>query len=190
MTDSGTPFLFERYADDYDRLFLAEVDGVVWASNSYWAVPVPDDHHPIAKLLALYNLPLAPCALWSGETLTVDTDTASEKRLAALTKLVQLVPDDLAPLARYCLHDEPLYGYDGERALALYGLPSGRFVALNDRYRQLVEDDSHGEWWGGPDPMKPVYLRHEGKTTGMVMGVRCRLSEYVPTTELVTTGAA
>ncbi len=177
---NAVSYLFETYAGDYHRLFLGDVNGVVWASNSHWLVPVPDRDHPIAKLLALYNLPLAPCVVDVDETLTLSDAAVPEK----ITELVQSVPDDLEPLTRHCLNGEPLYAFDGDQALALFELPGGRFVATKERYRKLVEDASFGEWHGGPDPTKPVYLRSDGRTTGLLMGVRCRASENqaVPTT--------
>lgn len=178
--DDDMPQLFKRYASDNARLFLVEVDGVMWASNTYWAVVVPDDQHPIAQLLALYNLPLAPGVLSSGETLRPDpaSDATKSKAQDSLATLVRTVPEDLEPITRHCLNGQPLYAYDDnlDRILALFQLPGGRFVAVTDRMRDIVERDSHGQWHGGPDPLKPIYLRHEGKTTGLLMGVRCQAS--------------
>ncbi len=181
---SKQPRLFTKYADDYHRLFLVDVDGELWASNSYWAVPVRSTDHPIAKLLALYNLPLAPGIIDVGETLVPIIDSAATFRQEKFVAVVRSAPGDLEPLTRHSLNGSPLYGYDGTNRLAIFELPGGRYIAVNDRYRAIVEERSVGEWYGGPDPLKPIYRRHEGKTVGLLMGVRCGISEHQPASEV------
>lgn len=180
MTDEGR--LFKRIAKHHYRLMLNEVDGVMWMTNSYWAVAVPYGTHPLAKMLHTFNLPLEPAALMIGDTIMPDP----LGKVPDIAKLLVARPDDLAPIQPHSFHGAPLYGrdYDGERIVALYDLPGGRLAALNDEYRRFVEAMTPGEWWGGSDPlMKPIFRLHDGNPTALIMGVRCRASEYVPPAE-------
>jgi hypothetical protein len=60
--------LFERTLKRSGRLFIGEGGTGLWASDSYWAVPV-DEKHPIARLLEDYNLTLEPGNFFFGKTL-------------------------------------------------------------------------------------------------------------------------
>jgi hypothetical protein len=165
--------LLERICEASDRLFVNEVEGVMWASNRYWAVDVPTRDHDIAQLLALYNLALEPSVLRVGETLVRDT---ADPTLPDIAGLITKHAVDLAPIQPVRVHDVPAYVGDtsgpGTNWLALYELPNGRVVLLDHRFVRLVEQLAPGEWYGGTDPIgQPVFRLHDGKPTAMLMGV-------------------
>lgn len=153
------------------RLILNTVDGVLWASNSYWAVAVPDPKHPVAEVLQEFNLPLEPGVFTVGRS--IQRVVAGEPY-----DLAQLVAarHELHPISSRKVNDQPVYVRDdshGKRRWhVLIDLPEGHVGAFDSRFVDLCESLTPGSWFGTSDPAAAIFRIHEDKPTAMLKGVR------------------
>lgn len=161
-----------------NELMVNTVGGVPWATNRYWAIAVPDTDHPIAKFLASYNLPVAPCVLDVHDTVTLRPN-GTPPDIARLIKL----PADRQPIAQRMLHGLPLYVQDnawGRNWLALFDLPGGRIATINAGYLRRVESMCPGTWHAGPDPLGMLVRMsvQDPAPIALLMVVRCAISNH------------
>lgn len=163
---------------DYPVIFLADVGGVIWASNSYWAVPVPDSEHRIARLFASYNLPLTPGTYAVGDTLT-EQYPVQVIDLKAL--VLDKVPAEMKPASPVLFNGAQVYvkdTYSENQWLAVYDVPDGRAVLDEERLRLVERMAQTGEWYASSDPNQMfVRKKQDGSVTAVLMPMRHRASE-------------
>ena len=151
------------------RLHLNTVDGVLWASNSYWAVAV-DDKGKMAGVLREFGVPLAPGVFMVGRSIQPISGEPGD--------LAMLVADrpELHPISSRKVNDQPVYIRDDSalelRWHVLIDLPEGNVGAFDSRFVDLCQDLAPGEWYGTADPFAAIYRIHEGRPTAMLKGVR------------------
>lgn len=160
-----------------DRLLLGEVDGQLWVSDSYWAVEVPDDDHPLAQILHRYNVTREPgVVLQIRSTLVIDP-SAKHAEMAA-----RLKPEfDRATQAvgRHRVKGEAAYIKNtDDRWLALFDMGGGMFCLVNNDLLNLVERWAPGEWFASPGlPLAALIRKVDGRPTAALMPVRHQVSE-------------
>ncbi len=159
------------------RIFLADVDGVTWASDSYWAVPVPNAQHQIARLFHSYNLEMLPGTYPISDTLArLEPPMVSDIKAMVLDK----VPADMVKVSPVQLHGADAYvkGTYDDQWLAVYDIPGGLAV-LDDEKRRMTERMApEGEWWASSNP-KAMFVRQtdDGAITAVLMPLRHKVSE-------------
>lgn len=162
-----------HYLRESATLYLNTVEGVTWATDSYWAVEVPDDKHFLARTLYAYNLDLKPKTMQVGETLTIDRSDTTPKDIEGL--VLRRVPSDLERVEQHRVNGQPVYVLDDsyDKWLTMFDLPGGGVSVVNKKLCELVERMAPGEWYGSSDPMKMlVRKRDDGHLTGVLMPVR------------------
>jgi hypothetical protein len=163
---------------DYHVIFLADVDGVIWASNSYWAVPVPNSEHRIARVFAAYNLPLTPGTYAVSYTLTEQYPV----KVKDLKKLVlDAVPDGLEQVEPNTIHGAQVYvkgSYSENQWLAVWRIPGGVAVLDDERLRLVERMAPEGEWYATADPSAMfVRKKQDGTVTAVLMSMRHKASD-------------
>lgn len=156
---------------DYHAIFLADVDGMIWASNSYWAVPVPDSLHRIARLFLSYNLSLEPGTYGVSDTLTRD-ESAPVKDIQML--VLSAVPEKLERVQPVRFNGADVYvkgTYDGE-LLAVFEIPGGMAVVNHERLRLVERLAPKGEWYASADPMAMFVRKADDRVTAVLMPMR------------------
>lgn len=166
---------------DYHVIFLANVDGVLWASNSYWAVPVPDASHRIARLFHAYNLALEPGTYLISDTLT-RKEPADIKDIKEL--VLSKVPEGLKEISpvRFNGADVFVRGTD-DQWLAVFDIPGGIAVVDDERRRLAEAMAPEGKWFAGPNPNE-MFVRQtedsetaDGRITAVLMPMRHKASD-------------
>lgn len=155
---------------DSHSIWLNAVNGVPWATNSYWAIEVPDRLHPLAVTLNRYNIDFdQPAAIHVYETLVLNPEGEPQDIKG---KVLDKLPEGAERVERHCINDSPVFLWDDnyERLLALYDLPGGKLGLLNRQLLRMVEQWTHSaEWWAGPDPTKPFLRKRDGRVIGVLM---------------------
>lgn len=156
----------------HDRLILNTIDGVLWASNSYWAVEVADSDHPVARVLREFNVPLEPGLFDVGRSISPTTAEPAD-----LAKMVQKHLPDLAPAKRTTLNGVPVYVRDEERVspeiwYAIFDRPGDKKVLVNRDYLRFCEHVTPGQWHASSDTTKALVRLAKGRPTAYLMPVR------------------
>jgi hypothetical protein len=163
---------------DHYLIYLSDVDGVIWASNSFWAVPVPNSQHQIARLLAAYNLPLEPATLEVRDTLGRH-QKLELKDIKAL--VLDAIPAEMQKVSPVSFNGAQVYvkgTQDDNQWLAVFDIPGGVAVVDDDRLRLVERMAPEGEWYASSDP-NAMFVRktEDGRVTAVLMPMRHRASD-------------
>lgn len=160
-----------------NHIYLNSVDGVPWASDSYWAVEVPDAKHPVAVVLDRYNIAYdQPATVNVWETLILDRE-AEPKDIEAL--VIAKLPEVTERVERRCIQSEPVFLRDSvyDKWLAVFDRPGGKVGLANEELVRLVERMTMGAaWFADPDPITPMVRKVDGRVVGCLMGVRHKIN--------------
>lgn len=152
-------------------LFVAEVDGVLWGSDSYFAVRLRPDG-PATRLLAQYNLTPQPGIF--------EVDSAVSIKVGAPPNLAALVlkPDVFEPAERHTIGTAPVSVWSADYLCDMYTTADGAAAAVNHDYRLIVESLTGRHTWhlNREDVTRPLgQLDENGAVCGLLMPVRCGL---------------
>lgn len=170
-----------KHLRDSGRLVLAEdKDGVLWASNSYWAVPLHDRKaHPIAQAVQHYNLPVEPSDLDVFETIR-----PSGRDVPDMEKVISASRGDGLTLTQEKIQNFAVAIRVGEAMCSVFRRPDDRYVVARNRYLNFVKCMTvmslDGRWRQG----QPLYETSEdvlaqiawvvhGEFRAVVMPIRC-----------------
>lgn len=166
------------YFRSVNRLFIsADKSGALWVTDSYLLVRVPDEKHPVALLLAEFNLPLEPMVCDVGRTVRRRADTPPPDITKLLppkgwdVKVTPLLVDGVEVFT---------FSEKGQPAVLMERV-DGKRVTLSERKRRLVVDltSPDGEWamQTGRDLRSPVAYRVDGATAGLLMPITNLLTQ-------------
>lgn len=172
-TNPSTTALYRHLKAHY-RVMLAEHDGSLWATNSYWMVRLDGEQGVFGKLLAEYNLPYEPMVCEVGRTLM---RTGQDP-----PNVGALVPDSLngyGAVERFTIGGAPLSTEKKDTEAELWvRSDDSRLVTLDRRWREFVTTYSAGSAWShGGDTRRPLVYHDDGKVCALVMPVLHLLTE-------------
>lgn len=162
--------LFQALKRTAGRLMLAENDGHLWATNSYWLVRVDSDS-PVRSLLADYNLPVEP--------MVCDVDHTIRRNDADPPTLAHLIPKKrpTTVIERHTHESMPLYvdGIAGTKT-GLWAIgETSTIIGINEAHKELAESLVKVVHWLG-DPARPhaplVGINGDDEFAGLLMPVR------------------
>ncbi len=116
------------------RLFVAEHDGELYATNSYWLVPVVK----VAPLMAKYNLSTTEPGSYSVNGDVTPTDVGPPNLGPIMPRF-----KDLTPLERETIEGRPAFTNNGAGYLELWR-NDGALVAFNPDFMDLARDTMRG----------------------------------------------
>lgn len=153
------------------NLHLAEHQGAIWVTNSYWLFKIADEKHLMARLLAEFNLPLEPMVI----DVTGRTLRRTDQKAADVGKLIPAErPKDSVTLTPHSVRGVPvLVRRDGQMCEVWEG-SDGRLVTIDTAKVGLL-DSLVGQaetWWQGERDTMPAVRCHAGGVQSLVMPVR------------------
>lgn len=151
-----------------------DAKGSMWATDAYWMIRV-DEKHPVAELLAAFNLPFEPvhCEAW--DTLR----RVDRGPLPDVGKLLLPPKVKRTVVAPYELGGMPILTESQGRLARVWRREvDGKFVTLAGNFLTLIATFNRGERWEqkADSPLGPVYHYDDaGQLTALLMPVRTLL---------------